>query len=720
MNRVISRLVAGAAALFVSGLFAQGASDPESAPLVLEEVVVTATKRESLLQNTALSLGVMTGEQLAELGASSVHDYWRQIPSLVVSDQAFGGDRITIRGLGEEPIGIAESMTSVYFDETPVLQADGLFTMSPDFQLVDISRIEVLRGPQGTLFGASAMGGALRVITNVPDPQGIYGHVEGGLSSTSHGGINYQTSAVWNQPVGESSAVRFVGYYSDEDGWIDDIGIGVNNVNSRTTGGVRLAATWGAADRLRITAKLQHQERDIDGYNAVDPIGKAELGIFTTGDYQRVGFSPQFRNDEATLFSLTAEYAADWGDWIYIGSWTDYRTTVQIDLNEEARYLFLGAYAPIISITDYDQEAFIQELRVTSKPESKLQWLGGVFYLDQDVPRIDQFVWFDNPVFPDDAFSKTVNMDTRRDWGIFGELSWPLTGSLTGTIGARWYDIEKDSAAVVNGPNTGFQDVETSLEYSEDGITPKASLAWQVRESTMLYALASKGFRAGGANTPLAVTQCGAPSAFESDDLVNYELGLKMQAADRRMSLNLSVYTIDWSDAQTEINVPDCGNIYVINAGEASSDGIEVEWAWLVMDNWALRAVAGYNDSEITESVPGSRIPVGAKIPLVPDITAAVSTQHYFELFGHPGAFVRADWQYAGDTQTSLFPSLNIEQDAYSLFSLRLGYESARWSGVLFVDNLFDEQASMACCRTDGGFVTNRPRTWGIRARFHY
>lgn len=712
--------LAGIAAIVASSLFAQDSTPSEETSPVLEEVIVTATKRESRLQDTALSVGVLSGEQLAEMGAVDLYDYWRHVPSLVVTDQAFGGDRITIRGLGEEPNGIAESMSAVYFDETPVVQADGLFTMSPNFQLVDIDRVEVLRGPQGTLFGASAMGGAVRIITNPPDPGDSYGFVEGGLSSTSHGGVNYEASAMWNQPFGEDSAARFVGYYRDDDGWIDDIGQGVDNVNAVTTRGARLAASWGLGERFQLTAKLQYQKKDGDGLNVVDPVGKVELGILTTGDYQFVGFSPQFRDDEATLLSLTAEYSGDWGDWTYISSWTDYESTVHIDLNEEARYLFLGVYAPIVSTTDYEQEAFVQELRVASKEDSPIQWLGGVFYLDQDVPRTDLFVWENNPLFPEDVFRTATTDDKRRDWGVFGEVSWQLTENLTGTVGARWYDIQKDRHSVLNAPNTGFQDVESSLDYSEDGVTPKFSVAWQAREKLMFYTLASKGFRAGGANTPGAVNQCGAPSAFESDDLWNYELGLKSQSASGRSSLNISVYTIDWSDAQTEVNFPDCPNIYIINAGEAESDGIEVEWAWLVTDSWELRAAAGYNDSEITGTVPGSGIPDGADIPLVPDITAAVSTTWNFVMFGQPGAWFRADWQYTGETHTSLFPFFNTKQDAYNLFNLRLGLDAGPWTAVLYADNLFDEQASIVCCRTDGGFVTNRPRTVGLRARYNF
>jgi outer membrane receptor protein involved in Fe transport len=674
---------------------------------VLEEVVVTATKRETSLQDTALSVGVLSGQELIDAGVRDIHDYWRQIPSLVVSDQAFGGDRIVIRGLGEEPIGITESMSALYLDETPINQADGLFTLSPSFELVDIERVEVLRGPQGTLFGANAMGGAVRLLTRQPELGTQYGSIDGNVSFTDHGGTNYGGNIVWNTPAGDQAALRVVAWYQDNDGWIDSIGpITADNINTHKVAGGRFAMGWEASERFSLTLKVQYQDSERGGFNGVDPIGKPDIGLLTEGDYQIVQFSESFRNEEASIASLTLDYDTGWGDWTAITSWLDFEVSMQADLHEEARYLFFGFYAPAFTNVDYDQEAVMQEIRVASKPGSTLQWLAGLFYLDQDVPRFETISWTDNPLpVNTDILLQDDVLYTREDLGLFGELSWDFAEAWSATIGARWYDVSKTYSSTFTGLPTGFQPVVTQSRHGEDGVTPKASLAWQFREGAMLYALASQGYRAGGANTALAVNVCGAPGSYESDDLWNYEIGLKSLWQDGRMQLNVTLYTIDWSDAQTEVSPPGCNNVYIVNAGQAQSDGVEFESVWLASEDWELRLVAGYNDSRVTQAVPGSGIASGTSMPLIPDWTAAATSTNYFPVGKYEG-FFRADWQYTGKSQTSLFASRNVEQDAYNLFNLRLGIENEAWRATIFADNVFDEHASLVCCRQDGGYVT--------------
>ena len=693
------------------GFTAAHPQEPSDAGELIEEIIVTATKRESPLQATALSVGVLTGKDIEQSGVLNVNDFWRSVPSLTVTDQGFGGNRITIRGLGEEPNGISESMSAVYFDETPINQADGLFTMSPDFNYVDIQRIEVLRGPQGTLFGASSMGGALRIITHEPVIGRRHGLLEGIVSATAHGGDNFEGSIVYNQPMGEAAAGRFVGYFRDNDGFIDDIGLGKNDINSDRTAGIRASILADLNDRLSILGRLVYQSRDAGGFNFVDPNGKPSLGLATSGDYEVALLSDQYRDTDATVGSLTVEYASSWSDWTFISSWVRYDMDLQIDLAEEAQFI-LGDYAALYSTTDYEQEAFVQELRVASKPGSAIGWLVGLFYLDQDLPREDEF-------FLDGGSVQIQNSDdSRRDFALFGEVSVPLGEDVMATAGARWFDVSKRQSSLLNGISTGFTDVFTNTSYDEDGVTPKLSIDWTVNEALMLYALASKGYRAGGANTPLAVSLCGAPTGYDSDDLWNYEAGIKSSLLNGRMMLNASAFTIDWSEAQAEVDVPTCNDVYVINAGEASSDGVELEILARLMASWDLRFAVGFNRSEVDKTVPNSGIPAGAEIPLVPELTAAIASTNRFSFMGRHEGFFRIDWQYTAETETSLFPQFNVTQDDYHLVNLRLGAHSGRWTTTLFADNVFDEQASLLCCRIDGGYSINRPRTVGLRVSF--
>lgn len=197
-------------------------------------------------------------------------------------------------------------------------------------------------------------------------------------------------------------------------------------------------------------------------------------------------------------------------------------------------------------------------------------------------------------------------------------------------------------------------------------------------------------------------------------------IGLKSLWLQNHMQLNMSMYTIDWSDAQSEINLPDCGNVYIVNAGAARSDGLEFEWVCRVSDAWDLRFVSAWNDSRITNAALCTGIDYGTSLPLVPDWTAAASSTSRFPLTGKYVGFLRADWQYTGKTQTSQFAEFKMEQASYYLVNLKLGIDGGAWTVTFFADNLFDEQASILCCRFDGGYVTNRPRTVGIKTRIGF
>ena len=684
---------------------AGGAAQP-----VLQEIIVTATKRRVALQDMAMSVGVLTGQELIDSGAFDINDYWRQVPSLVAADQAFGGNRITVRGLGEEPNGISESMAGVYINDTPVNQADGLFTQNPDFAVVDVERVEVLRGPQGTLFGSGAMGGAVRIVTRQPDTGSSYGSLDAGLSSVAHGSTGYDGTLVWNQPIGQSSAIRVAAYYQDRAGWVDDVIAGKSDINDEETTGLRVTLASEIADAWSVSAMVQYQQRDRGGFNAVDPVGKPEIGVLTETDYEVVQLSPQFRDTEAVLASLTLGYSAAWADWTSVTSWASYDVDVQIDLSEEFRYNpntpFFGSYLPITSRTDYEQTAFMQELRVAAKPDAEVQWLAGIFYLDQDVPRVDEFY-----LAGDFVFDQRVD-DSRQDYGLFADVTVPFADRWEGSVGARWYRVQKR--------NRGFLGAQVSaLDYDEDGVTPRASLAFRPNDNMKWYVLASQGFRGGGANTPLAVDNCGAPVAYNSDDLWNYELGLKSAWQDGRVGVNFSIYTIDWTNAQVELELPGCNNVFVANAGEVSSEGVELEISAPLTSQWDMRFAAGYNDAEVERTVPGSGVAAGTPIPLVPDVTASLASTNWFTMFGRT-SFFRLDVQYIGSTTTSLYPAWNEKQDSYTLVNLRLGLEHEAWSITLFADNAFDEQASIVCCRLDGAFSTNRPRSVGIRGSWQF
>ena len=752
-RRMLFGVLAGAMSygLFCSAGFGQvgpdrprQATDSDDAGTI-EEIIVTATRRVSALQDTALSVGVLTDGTIDEAGLRDFDDYWRRIPSMSVTDSGPFGTRVAVRGLSANTSARSdEALAAVYLDDTPLTPPEGFYTSPPDVYLVDVDRIEVLRGPQGTLFGASSMGGAVRTITRRPDPSATTQSYEATVSNTRRGDLNYDLNATWNLPIVEGrSAVRLAAWYRDLDGYIDDIGLGVSNVNRSRTSGFRLSASARVGERLSVTARVQLQDADKGSFNEVDPNGKPEIGLATRGDYELALLVDEFRDDAFELYNLELTYSAASADWVSVTSFVKNRADYTIDISDEMN-TFFGEYLAVPIDGFYDQEAFTQELRVASSGDGVLGWQGGLFYLDQEVPRFDigPAPGFNNSTFCVDVdppppagapFPTCTGLPdgeeilfiepataTREDYGVFGELSYRFGERWDATVGARWYQVEKTLVATSSGFFIGGFDIPTDIASDEDGVNAKGSLSYRINEDAMVYALASQGFRPGGGNDSSILGVCTeAPAQYESDSLWNYELGAKTAWLDNRITLNGAIYRIDWSDAQIVVFSPECVTSYIDNVGQATSDGLELELAARINDAWDLSLATGFTDAKLTETLPNIEIdaPAGTELPNVPEMTASLATSWRFAAFRQPG-YLRADAQHVGASYSEIDRNRRIRKPSYTLVNLGLGVDFHGWRTELFVDNLLDEQAMLYCCRLNGEFVVNRPRTVGLRASY--
>lgn len=696
---------------------------------LLEEIVVTATRRHTALQETPLSVGVLTAQDIEDSGALHVFDYWRMIPSLAVTDWGFAGNRFIIRGLsGSSGPETDESLTANYLDDTLLVSPQGLFTHAPSFRLVDIDRVEVLRGPQGTLFGAGSMGGAIRLITNQPDASRPTQYYEALISNTAHGDLNYGLTAVWNLPLVEDrSALRLAAYRFDEDGYIDDIGQGHDNANGVTTTGLRLSARARLWHDFDVTGKIAYERMKLGGFNFVDPNGKPPVGLVITDDYQAALMTDEWREEETILFNVNLDYSSTVGDFFSVSSYYDSETDAQLDISESIN-VFFGVFFPAWGADGFRQKAFMQEFRFASDTGGRFDWLAGAFYSDMNFDR--------GTVLPAPGFNalcggctglpdgeETVLVsdvdDDRRELGLYVDLSYWFTERLQGSIGARWYDLRRRAHEVATGlfadPNLPI----ATREFENTGINGKASLSYKLTDDAMLYALVSQGFRPGGANEQAAAFLCNTDQTFDSDNIVNFEVGAKMQFFGNRMVFNTALYHANWDDAQLLVQ-PRCGFSVGINSGGVTAEGIEIETAYVPNNRWELSLNAGYMNPTLDNDVPAIGAPAGRRLSNVPDITASFSSTYRFPAFGGRHGFARADIQHVGSIYTEIgnVGRPRIELDPYTLVNLRTGLEGDRWRVTLFADNVFDEQATVLCCRDNGEFMINRPRTIGIRARY--
>ena len=716
------------------------------AAIEIEEIIVTAMRRETGLQATALSIGVLTPGEIEDSALRDFDDYWRRIPSMSVTDSGPFGTLTVIRGLSANfGAQTDEPLTALYLDETPMTNPAGFFTSPPDFYLVDMERVEVLRGPQGTLFGASSMGGAIRNITRKPDASISDFSVEAGVSDTRHGGTNGEINAVVNRVlVPERSAIRVAAYYRDDEGFVDDIGLNRSNVNWKRTEGIRLSAStlWG--EKLSLTGKIQYQDAEAGSYNEVDPNGKPEIGLPTESDYQLALLVPESRSNEVILYNLEAKYTTSFADWLSVTSYFDHETTLVIDIADEMNFFF-GQYLPAPIEGQFSQEVFTQEFRVVSNSGGTFGWLAGVFYLDQDMPSTETItapglnntpfcIDVDPPPppgapydtcsgFPDgeEIMNYGSSMGSREEYGLYGDISYDIGDRWQATVGARWYDIEQSDVGEWSGFFSGGFNVPSSFYSSEDGTTWRGSLAFHPTNDTMIYGLVSQGFRPGGANDVDSYQLCsGATDTYESDSLWNYEIGTRTTWLDSRLTVNATAYYIDWSDAQVSVFGMDCGAYYTANSGEATSRGAEVELVATISDRWSLLLTGGYVDSKLEQGLddPGINAPAGTALPYVPETTASLTSNHRFPIMGNREGFVLAEIEHTGRSYSSLDLDFRTKLSAYTLVNLRAGVASGDWTTEVFAENLLDEQANFSCCRINGEYVTNRPRTVGMRVSY--
>ncbi|MGD8682272.1 MAG: TonB-dependent receptor [Lysobacterales bacterium] len=702
----------------------------DESPIELTPITVTATRRESPITRVPVSVTALSGDRLKKMGALDFEDYARSVPGLSFTDAGFGGQKYVIRGVSTDILSESRAAASVYLDETPITSGSfGKLSYSPDPLLVDIDRVEVLRGPQGTLFGSGSMGGAIRVITHRPNPAETEGFAEARLSTTAHGGPGYEVHAMLNAPLFEGgAAVRGVAYYRNLEGWIDNTALGTRDVNDNETVGLRLAGLWTDSKRLTVDARVVYQDRQSHGNG------------FDQGDppWTQQRLVPEPNRDEWSLLNVNIDYRFDWGQLISVTSWLN-RTT-QDETDGKAVYS-----SPLITTVTAayhrEQRDFIQEFRLQSDGDQDLDWLLGLFYQEQDyglhhevvVPGFDERTggWASAFGTPDRLLVAQTDRSTEQT-AAFGDVIWHFGERWEGSLGGRWFRFEHSSDSSTAGPlGRGGESIQT--QASETGFTPKVSLSYLPGDELMLYGTVSGGYRPGGANETVfeewetcrpffeMFGLTGIPPEFESDSLWSYELGLKSGWTSRQVYLDAAIFYMDWSDMQTPAALP-CGAQWVQNVGEATSKGAEFELVAWPGRNLELRLNGAWTDARLDEDVVFMGGREGDRVPGVPEYAFGGSLAWFFNAFQNTGGSIRIDYQYVGSSPNGYsYAYTPSEIPSYALVNLRLGIGKGRWQATLFLDNLFDERAIITVHDfPEHWVVAARPFTTGISVRYNF
>ena len=867
------------AALATTSVYAQEAA-PKAGKASIETIEVTATKRSESIQDIPVSVTALNGEALENLGVDNFQEYVEFLPNVTFQGTGPGQNEIYIRGAATTQSNISVSSVQAlqpsvafYLDEQPVsMQGRNL-----DIYATDMQRIEVLPGPQGTLFGASSQSGTVRLITNKPDHSGFAAGVDTSTSFTKGGEMSNSVEAFMNFVVSDDLALRVAAYTDNQGGWIDNIRndpanggyIGSAVVIDRISGGVlsdpentpvvspendalveddfndavysgaRFGLSYIINEDWDLLVQHTQQTLSTEGVFSYDPN--------LDGETSTNRFVPEDNDDEFGLTTWTLEGRLDKLDIVYTGGYLDRSIDSTIDYTGYTNGGLFSAYyvcnyggdvAPederCLDPTKYykektDSTRITHELRFNTPTDNVWRLTAGVFYDEQELNSVGKFniastEKFQNlaatlvgseginsnggPFEPSISFVNDIQHDIDQI-AVFGQVEYDLTDDITATFGARWYEIQdtyKGSTTTVDVSGRlrafGTQDPD-ALAAIDDGVIDaiangqlevdllddngtltvddiilKASVDWKVNEDILVFATYSEGFRPPVTNRVgggLATNQTGAFENFRipvystTDELDNYEFGIKGDFLDGILRVNATAFYSEITDLQTSRYDPTNISFLVFtdNVGDAEIRGIDADLTWLATDNLIINAAFSVLDTELTsinDALDGIAPPVGSKLPYSADFSGNIRAQYFYELEGGLTGYINGSISYTGDRLASMSmdayaledaaqlvygagTGLSIEreaavyegvtyadsngetiqggryiQDSYILANLAFGITNDEWKAEIFIDNLTDKSAILYidAQQYTPKIVSNRPRTVGLRLSYDF
>jgi len=718
--KVIGVAAAVAAALGTNSVWAQ--EKPEVTNL--DEVVVTAQKISQSVVDVPLSISVLGTDDLEKTQSVNFQDFVKLVPGLQLTQSTPGFGRLALRGINT---GGVASTAGVYVDETTFGSSSGLANgaiLTGDFDTFDVARIEVLRGPQGTLYGASSLGGVLKYVTNEPEFDSFQGRVRGSFESVDGGDMSYSGAAVANMPVSDTVAIRASAFYRNVGGFVDSIGTGgsdeAKDINGSTVSGGRASMLFKPSETfsLQLTAFIQNLKSDAASSVDSDP----ENGETLYGGLTQSQFVPEGSDVSYRVYNATAIWDLGFAD---LTSATSYGTNEQ-DFRTDITTLLGGLESYIGQTTSVDR--LTQELRLSSHENDKVDWLVGAYYNDED-GLIHQTVHVVEPGTLNDlpiALGEGTVDSNYKEYAAFANLIIKFTTSFDLTLGGRYSNNDQDVVQVGDGPLFGVTEPTTTTgKSSEDVFTYSIAPKYKFNDRVALYARVAKGFRPGGPNVLALNAPVGTPTSYGSDSTVNYELGLKGENEARTVAFDVTAFHIDWNDIQLLARVNGIG--INTNAGGAESDGIEASLGFYPVDGLKLSLSGAYTDAKLTEDADpvfvGGRD--GDHLPYTPKTAYTAGADYEWPLADGRSAYLGASYSHLSEVPAAFDPAFVAENDrqrylpSYDTFDVRAGWDFGKISLELFGRNLTNDEGktSDASGNTPNGAISTgviRPRSYGL------
>jgi len=672
----------------------------------LAELVVTADKTEHLLSQSASALTAASGAELARAGVADVGDLSLLAAGVTVTNLGPGRDKVILRGLSDGPLtGHTQSTVGLYLGDLRLTYN----APDPDLPLADVARVEVLRGPQGTLYGAGSIGGVLHIVPNAPDPSTRSGSLSATAAGTAHGAGSYELQGVINRPLaGGAGAVRAVAWSEESGGTIDDVERGLSNIDRTRRIGMRAGLLWQVSPELDLDAVVVNQNIDTRDAHYADP---------AVGALSRASAVAQPHDNDFMAGAVGARWSPAWG-----------RLTVTVGaLDHDVGTTYDAAAAPATLVPDGTRprtfadrneiRALVAEGRATSAGPGRWQWKAGVFAsvgdqrLESRVDTVEGLAGY-----------AEARRDRLREAAVFGEASYDLTPALTVTAGGRLFHtgLRTRSEVTLGGPVRTFRD---TTHYN--GFTPRFVLAYRPSPGLTLYAQAAEGYRTPGFNTSGPAGQAfGEPDGaqplrrYAGDELWSYEAGGRWRVPALGLALRVAAFRADWTDIQADVLLPS-GLPFTANLGEGRSRGLEAEGAWR-RGPFELAGNAVWQEPELLYAAPGLPEREDTRLPGVPKLSYAASGAYVLPLADAWDLSLRATFTYVGRSRLAFDAVTAPEMGGYGDLRLSAALSGPGLSARLFADNVLNRRGDTLAfgnpflLRTTTLSTPQRPRTVGL------
>jgi iron complex outermembrane recepter protein len=705
---------------------AQAAAAPEAAREVekLDVVTVTATRRREPVRDVPLRVETLGAEPMERAGAASLSDYVGGLPGIDVKTSGGPGrGAVTMRGVsvGEQQI----ATVGMYVDEVAFGSSSafvGGANTALDLSLLDLKHIEVLRGPQGTLYGAGAMGGLLKYVTNEPDSAAFSGKLGLGVRQARGGALGHTAHAVVNVPLSQDvAAVRVSAFNDREGGYIKAVGKAAGeHINNGDTRGARVSVLIEPVAKMKLRLAHTQQEIQRNGLNVVEYDAAAGRPVY--GDLTRHLDTGEAYKLKTRLSSADVEYDFGWARFNAIVS-----SQRQDGATGQDATALLGnnpAFDFVSLNNAFGLRKQTQELRLTSQ-RGTLEWLAG-YYRTKETGHVGQRLWAQVAGGGGEMVLTTTGQPSEyRERAVYGDVTWNPDATWSLTLGARVARNDQVYTVFVN------EQLNSSAPSDDTAKTYLATLRYALDKRSNLYFRAASGYRPGGPNSPAIDANGqvipGTPTTFGHDTLWSYEFGYKADLLDKRLNVEAALFNIDWKDLQQPKAVG--ASTIVVNAGKARVRGLELAARYQADARWHLEGSLAWTDPQLTEDAVPALGPAGSRLPNTARLAFTLGARHAFDLAGHPshaGLNVRRVGQRnAGyDSAGSSVP--NFSQPAYTLVDAQWGLEIGRWQLSTFIRNLTDRRAILGADTALTAFglplnvTTVAPRTVGAHLTLNF